>query len=1136
MSDTPKESSSGFKNDLMKMINHYLAANTNLQTKEFEVRFKPHRGHSFSKTEYDNVIRRMRGTGFVCDNMEGVNMLRIQSQHTNAKTGVIQMSNIRAELFGAELIQQYCRADNNLKKLADVPANFKKIKFTQKSSAKDGEGKFVQKITNRDYGFNVSFNMESDYNLKSKVAADIIGTWRDYRKTFRLINRVRLNCPSSPVVVDLSIIRTSKTSGGIMMPEFTMEESELLNNHEFCEIELELDNEKVGVGTPYDSPALIVKELESVIRVVLSALQDTKYPTPYAEHDRVLQSYMRTVHGDLYEERRVFPRNFIGPNSCTLQLKHVVEIDPASTEPNIRTNYCVTDKADGERKLLYIDMRDGRIYLINTNMLVQFTGLTSTEKTDWGTILDGEHILLDKAGRFINHYAAFDIYFVGAGNGRVKSVRELDFAWFEEPKTKEDLDKYRLLYLKRFIDGLKVKRPTKTASPDDFKIVPKLFYLPSETTSIFNICSTLLSNIDDQVYPYNTDGIIFTPINTGAGGMTHGRAGKLEKVKWPLSLKWKPPEYNTIDFLVSYKKDKTGAEMVHNEYDSGNYRTLELRCGFNVKTYTSMNPFQSMLNDEVAFVEEEAENEDAYQPLPFRPSLPYDPDACIANIRMVRNAGGSDNMYTAEGERFENETIVEFAYDKEAEPGWRWKPLRVRHDKTYDLRSGSKNYGNDYFVANDNWMSIHFPVTRAILTGVESVQTENIDDIYYNNTSTEESRTMGLRNFHNLFVKKRIIGKVARRGDTLIDYAVGKGGDISKWKSAKLKFVFGVDLSKDNIYNQMDGVCARYLKEKKETRGLFDAIFLPADSRLNLKNGDAFYLEKEREIGAAILSKTSGAKPQLGKAVNKSFGVGVNGFNVSSCQFALHYFFENHTVLHNFLRNVSECTAVNGYFVGTCYDGETVFKHLEKNPEMTIYSEGRKIFEVRRKYEQTVFADDESSVGYAIDVFQESINKFATEYLVNFGYLTRLMEDYGFVLAGFEDIGISNTGMFKVLYDQMMNEVRRNPELRNDYGKATLMTEQEKTISFMNRYFIFKKTHSVEAAKVAKHLKSEKIEQELVPEQKKATKHRAKRIKQVILDKYDPIDETAKYGKTHVTPPSPVDQNKKPPTPDFSPP
>ena len=1102
---------SGFKDDLLKMINQYLATATSLQTKEFEVRFKPHRGHTFTKTEYDNVIRRMRGHGFQCENETGDNMLRIQSQHTNAKTGAIQMSNVRAELFGAELIQQYCRSDNNLKKLADVPANYKKIKFTQKSSAKDREGKFVQKITNRDYGFNVSFNMESDYNLKSKIAIDILGTWRDYRKTYRLINRVRLSSEKSPIVVDLSIIRTSKTSGGIMVPEFTMEEAQVLNNQEFCEIELEIDNEKVGVGTPYNSAADVVKELESVIRVVLSALQDTKYPTPYAEHDRVLQSYMRTVHGDLYEERRVFGRNFIGPNSCTLQLKNIVELDQTSNEPNIRVNYCATDKADGERKLLYIDARDGRIYLINTNMLVQFTGLTSTEKTDWGTILDGEHILMDKSGRFINHYAAFDIYFMGAGNGRVKSVRELDFAWFEEPKTKEDLDKYRLLHLKRFVTGLKTKRPSKVASPDDFKIVPKMFYLPNESTTIFNICSTLLSNIQDEVYPYNTDGIIFTPTNVGVAGMAHGRAGKLEKVTWPLSFKWKPPKYNTIDFLVSYKKDKSGAEVVHNEFESGTtvlrqYRTLELRCGFNVKSHIAMNPFQALLDDEVGFVGEDIDNEDAYQPLPFRPSLPYDPEACYANILMETDSEGRSIMYTAEGERFENETIVEFSYDLEKEPGWRWVPLRVRHDKTYDLRAGNKNYGNAYHVANDNWKSIHFPITEEMLTGREEIRMESTDDIYYNNTSTEESRTMGLRNFHNLYVKKRIIGKVSKRGDTLIDYAVGKGGDISKWKSSKLKFVFGVDLSKDNIYNQMDGVCARYLKERRETRGLFDALFLPADSRLNLKNGDAFYTEKEREIGAAILSKTTGPKPNLGKAVDKSFGAGVNGFNVSSCQFALHYFFENHSILHNFLRNVSECTAVNGYFVGTCYDGETVFKHLEKKPEMTIYSDGRKIFEIHRKYEQTVFADDESSVGYAIDVFQESINKYATEYLVNFGYFTRLMEDYGFVLAGFEDIGISNTGMFKTLYDQMMNEIRRNPENRNEYGKASFMTEEEKTISFMNRYFVFKKMHSVEAAKVAKHMTSAKVEA-VLDKKPVATRHRVKRVKQVVLDKYEPVKQ-----------------------------
>ncbi len=78
MSDNPsnkRESPSNFRGDFVKIINHYLAINGNLQTKEFEVRFKPNRGRAFTKVDYDNVVRRMRGSGFECENMSGVNML-----------------------------------------------------------------------------------------------------------------------------------------------------------------------------------------------------------------------------------------------------------------------------------------------------------------------------------------------------------------------------------------------------------------------------------------------------------------------------------------------------------------------------------------------------------------------------------------------------------------------------------------------------------------------------------------------------------------------------------------------------------------------------------------------------------------------------------------------------------------------------------------------------------------------------------------------------------------------------------------------------------------------------------------------------------------------------------------------------
>jgi hypothetical protein len=48
-------------------------------------------------------------------------------------------------------------------------------------------------------------------------------------------------------------------------------------------------------------------------------------------------------------------------------------------------------------------------------------------------------------------------------------------------------------------------------------------------------------------------------------------------------------------------------------------------------------------------------------------------------------------------------------------------------------------------------------------------------------------------------LKRKLIMSVGNRGNTLIDYAVGKGGDLSKWISAGVDFVFGVDVSRDNI-------------------------------------------------------------------------------------------------------------------------------------------------------------------------------------------------------------------------------------------------------------------------------------------------------------------------------------------------
>ena len=138
--------------------------------------------------------------------------------------------------------------------------------------------------------------------------------------------------------------------------------------------------------------------------------------------------------------------------------------------------------------------------------------------------------------------------------------------------------------------------------------------------------------------------------------------------------------------------------------------------------------------------------------------------------------------------------------------------------------------------------------------------------------------------------------------------------------------------------------------------------------------------------------------------------------------------------MHTFLRNVSECTKVNGYFIGTCYDGQTVFDLLQnKYKGESIMLERTVIKYLRLQNNMTIpaFPEDEYSLNYQIDVFQESINKTFPEYLVNFKYLQRVMENYGFTIISKEEanaMGLPNgTGLFDEVFGTV--EFRYRTEL-----------------------------------------------------------------------------------------------------------
>ena len=95
--------------------------------------------------------------------------------------------------------------------------------------------------------------------------------------------------------------------------------------------------------------------------------------------------------------------------------------------------------------------------------------------------------------------------------------------------------------------------------------------------------------------------------------------------------------------------------------------------------------------------------------------------------------------------------------------------------------------------------------------------------------------------------------------------------------------------------------------------------------------------------------------------------------------------------------------------------------------------------------------------GYPIDVYQESINKTFTEYLVNYNYFNDLMNVYGFKLVSNDDIRTMGLPSSSGLFSELFKIVKDNHNGKDKLGETLSMSDNEKEISFLNRYFIYKK-------------------------------------------------------------------------------
>ena len=971
-------------------------------------------GGSVDATTFFAVAQRLRSKGF-----------RELSQED--RLTLTTPEHVRFTIQGLGVIQQYCRDDT----LVGKPY----VAIIKDKASQDGE------IDLDDYGVRMKTRREISLARDDPRVSDLFTNWQNQRKAFRMIRRWSFE--EDGLRYDLSIVRsTLKDSKGSYKWVRRFTDQNLSSHPYIYEIEVEL------LRKSDDTAESAMKRAIKGTGEILRGIQKSTILLRKSKKDKVLQAYG-------------LPR-FLGCSSVTLEERNFNAI--VDKVPNIRSGYNVTDKADGLRCLAFTDAK-GELYLIDMGMNVYRTGLQNEKCKD--SMIDGEWVTRTKSKDPIQQFLAFDIYYA-------KDKKDVSqYPFYSEDKSNIDTRHTQLkMWIENFnSDGPKKLLPYLTAQIQLQVAMKKFLFAKAGDLSIFNRAANVL----DTHRIYYTDGLIFTPNNLPLPGYNKEKGTLKPGATFYEQFKWKPSEDNTIDFLVRFEKipdsptnDLTTIGIKPDTNESIRYKTMRLYVG-------SAKPKAYNPRDMILF---ERKNEAAgeqrdYRPVPFYPSDYYDTMASVSyGIISLDNATQEEYVSTEHNnEPIQDKSIVEMRYDPSRPRGWRWIPLRIRHDKTERLQKGTlARTLNSEEVANSVWNSIHDPITESMVrsgnslpNGKEAIKT--LEKIEERDTMTlkyferkgpvkDLNFVRGLREFHNHYVKEVVLYSSCLKGGgkKLIDIACGKGSDIRRWSQADVSFVLGIDNAGDNITNIEDGSYARYIEYARRNKGKTVApmVFVVGDSKKRYNDGAAGATDEERDILRSIFGKYKPLGPIPPYIDKIAAGELSTGADAMSCMFALHYFFENTSTLNGLLYNISSCLKIGGYFFGCCFDGDSIFNFLkstEKGSSKTGSEKGSLLWSIRKEYDNDDLTPTEDSLGIKISVDFISIGSTHDEYLVSFPYFVERMKVYGLELLDSRecaDIGLDNsTKLFSKTYD-------------STNGKYD-MSEIVKQFSFLNRWFVFRK-------------------------------------------------------------------------------
>lgn len=823
---------------------------------------------------------------------------------------ILTKDKARVTIVGRQKVQDYCRTNT-------VPEGAIVIKKSVESNP----------IVFDDIDFKINLKKEQPIEDTS-----IVDNLYMQDKSYRMKKRYSYTNKKEGVRIDLTVVRASY--GGFK----SFMESKIFNKPDAYEIEVEV----VGKKEPKQLASAFLNHMLNLY----GALAEEDHVCPKSEKQGALREYLEMAYKSFDSNFLDTPRRFFaGPQPVTLERKNITE--PGLGVTTIRENYTVTEKADGERCLLFVN-KVGRCYFINSRLKVRYTGVSLAAAKS--CLLDGELITNLYEGNEI-HIALFDCYWYSG-----EDVRGLPLVG----KTKSRL---------WCIEDL-AKKAKKAFADEGMSIYGKEFLSAGD---IFENSAEILKKARYKSYPYNIDGLVFTPALLPVGAMFQTDLPGRPVETWPMVFKWKPPEDNTIDFLVRYKKGVTNNRLMV-FVNSVPHNVLELYVGYNPANWERITALR--------YLQGAVSKKREYTKRSFMPEeVGYEG---ISECYIPK-----DFTTKEEGDEIEDDSIVEFKYDNtDDQPPFqtKWSPIRIRKDKNemYRQTRALSGAANDYGTAMNIWRSIRQPVTQEMICGTVKIdKMPPGDDVYYDRKiDRRKFASKAMLEFHNSVKRKLIEGTKA---SSLVDMACGKGGDLNKFLNSKIERVLGFDYNRDNIENPVDGIYSRLMDRRDPNIAKYRYAFLPMDlsERINL---ETIQNPDDKTVAGVLYGHTRDAK------LSRYHGMASEKFDVVSCQFAVHYFFESERKLDAFLYNVDMHLKDGGQFIGTCLDGHALKRLLGNENEASGEKDGRTLWSIKRLYEKSVGVN----YGEKIEVFIESIGRVIGEYLVNVDLLHKKLKALGY--------------------------------------------------------------------------------------------------------------------------------------------